>query len=129
MRRFSGPRLALAAALAALAATTGVAACGAKDDVGPSGHTVGARCTADNDCAKRCFLGSDFPNGYCSQTCTADKDCPGGTACIMATDKTGACMVTCKVPNDCNGFGAGYQCNRQGRQESGAEGALVCTGA
>jgi hypothetical protein len=102
-------------------------ACGS-NDVGPTGHLVGARCASDKDCSKRCLIGASFPNGYCSQMCVTEKDCPGGTVCVMTDGDTGACLATCHVPGDCDGYGTGYQCNRQARQEGG-EGALVCTGA
>ncbi|HEY4185060.1 MAG TPA: hypothetical protein VGP07_08325 [Polyangia bacterium] len=112
---------------AIVAVLLGVLSCGS-DDVGPNGHTVGARCTADNDCAKRCLLGAAFPEGYCSETCATASDCPGGSACIMVTGETaGVCMVPCRSANDCNGFGPGYLCGRQPRQEGG-EGVLVCSG-
>jgi hypothetical protein len=102
-----------------------IAGCGS-DDVGPAGHAVGARCSADKDCAKRCLIGAPFPSGYCSQTCTSAKDCPGGSACV-AVGGAGVCMVPCHVANDCNGFGPGYLCSREPRQEGG-EGLLVCAG-
>jgi len=99
--------------------------CGA-DDVGPGGKAVGGRCTADKDCSRRCLTGGAFPEGYCSQTCTTAKDCPGGSACV-AVAGMGVCMVPCHVANDCNGFGPGYACSREARQEGG-EGVLVCIG-
>lgn len=123
MRTFLGPAIALVAA-AWLAAPS----CGSSNDAGPTSHVVGARCAADKDCAKRCLLGSRFPNGYCSQTCMTDKDCPGGAACVKNDATAGVCMATCQVPADCNGYGTGYECNRVARQAAGEEGALVCTG-
>ena len=116
--RLLGPALLLTVSLL-------VGACGS-DDVGPSGHAAGARCTADKDCAKRCLTGGEFPDGYCSQTGTSARDCPGGAACI-AVEGAGGCMVTCHVANDCDGFGPGYLCSRGARQEGG-EGVLVCIG-
>ena len=99
--------------------------CG-ESDVGPEGKAVGGRCTADDDCSRRCLTGGQFPEGYCSQTCTTAKDCPGGSACV-AVDGTGVCIAPCHVANDCNGFGPGYSCSREARQEGG-EGVLVCIG-
>ncbi len=113
--------------LVAFACLVGLSSCGSSE-VGPNGHSVGAHCAADKDCAKRCLTASSFPGGYCSETCTTVADCPGGSACIMAAEPTGVCVATCHVANDCNGFGAGYLCNRQPRQEGG-EGVLVCIGA
>lgn len=101
--------------------------CGS-NDVGASGHSVGARCAVDKDCAKRCLTTASFPGGYCTETCTTASDCPGGSACIMGADATGLCVATCHVANDCDGFGAGYLCSRRPRQEGG-EGVLVCIGA
>ena len=120
MRRFPG--IAVVAACLMMFVSCG------SNDVGPTGHLVGARCTSDKDCSKRCLLGAGFPGGYCSQTCATEKDCPGGTACVKNDDVSGACIATCHVPGDCDGYGTGYQCNRLPRQEGG-EGALVCTGA
>jgi serine protease len=101
--------------------------CGS-DDVGPSGHSVGARCAADKDCAKRCLVGASFPGGYCTETCATAHDCPGSAACIaLDGETTGLCVVPCRVANDCNAYGAGYQCTREPRQEGG-EGVLVCIG-
>ena len=100
-----------------------VLGCGSSD-VGPSGHAVGARCTADKDCAKRCLTGGEFPDGYCSQTCTSAQDCPGGSVCIAVSGE-GVCLVPCQVANDCNGFGPGYLCTKEARQEGG-ERVLVC---
>ena len=102
----------------------GAAACGSSD-VGPGSHDVGGRCMVDTQCDKRCLTGNSFPGGYCTRTCVTDKDCPSGAACV--TQMGGVCMGTCHVPADCNGYGAGYQCNRLARQ-GGGEGALVCIG-
>ena len=121
MRRFPG--LALVAALL----VTAPLSCGSSEDVGPSSPLVGGRCSADKDCSKRCLVGTRFPNGYCSQTCATDKDCIDGTVCIKNDATTGACMTTCQLPADCNGYGTGYSCNREARQQGG-EGALVCVG-
>jgi len=115
--------------LLALAIALGLAAapgCG-NDDVGPTGHKVGGRCTNDGDCVKRCLTGSEFPGGYCTEVCATDHDCPGGSVCVADKSNGGICLVTCKVPSDCDAFGAGYQCNRQTSQ-SGGEGALACLG-
>ena len=114
----------VAAVLALVALGVAAPGCGS-GDVGPSSHKVGGRCGSDGDCDKRCVTGIQFPGGYCTITCTGDKDCPGGSACVMSSNDEGICLATCQVPTDCAGYGSGYQCNRQPRQ-SGTMGALVC---
>ena len=123
MRRFPRPALALVAALLVSAPLS----CGSSEDVGPSSPLVGGRCSGDKDCSKRCLLGTRFPNGYCSQTCSTDKDCLDGTVCIQNDASAGVCMTTCRLPADCDPYGTGYSCNRGARQQGG-EGALICTG-
>ena len=100
-------------------------ACGS-DGAGPNSNVVGGRCNSDNDCSKRCLMGSQVPGGYCTVTCATDHDCPSGAICATLNGD-GVCLATCKVPADCNGFGPGYQCNRQPRQQGG-DGALACLG-
>jgi serine protease len=101
--------------------------CGA-DDVGPQSHMVGGRCTVDNDCIKRCVTGTHFPGGYCTVSCTTDRDCPGGATCGAISGLAGGiCLAVCQIPADCNGYGAGYQCNRQTNQGGGMA-ALACVG-
>jgi len=103
----------------------GLVACGS-DGAGPNSNVVGGRCNSDNDCSKRCLTGSQVPGGYCTVTCATDHDCPSGAICAKLNGD-GVCLATCKVPADCNGFGPGYQCNRQPRQQGG-DGALACLG-
>jgi hypothetical protein len=115
--------LASLASLTFLAVTPG---CGS-DDVGPQSHLVGGRCTIDGDCVKRCVTAPQFPGGYCTVSCATDHDCPGGAICAgnLTGITGGICLATCRVPADCNAYGAGYQCNRQDSQ-SGGLGALAC---
>jgi hypothetical protein len=105
-------------------AATCLSACGV-DDVGPMSRLVGGRCVTDNDCIKLCIKGSGFPRGYCTVSCTANSDCPGGSACVASNG--GICLATCQVPADCTDYGPDYQCSRQTSQTPGT-GPLVCAG-
>jgi hypothetical protein len=63
---------------------------------------VGAQCTKADDCltGQQCL---PFKGGYCGvQGCTADKDCPSGSACVHHTDGINYCFRTCIDKVDCN---------------------------
>jgi serine protease len=114
-----------AVVLLVLASTATLHAACSSDDVGPQSRMVGGRCVTDNDCVKRCITGTEFPGGYCTVTCAASSDCPGGSACVASNG--GICLATCQVPSDCDDYGPDYQCNRQTSQTPGA-GPLACAG-
>jgi len=94
--------------------------CGAS--VGPNGHSVGALCTTDRDCANRCTHDTDFGTGMCTQPCATDRDCPNGAVCI--TTDNGICAVACQTTNDCSGFGRGFVCGNKSSPGGGT--VLVC---
>jgi hypothetical protein len=93
----------------ALVVTAMVVACG-DDDGPPPGseadwHGVGAACSTDADCleeeGQRCL--TDFSGGYCGiRDCTADEDCPQGSACVTHDDGVNYCFLLCIDKPDCN---------------------------
>ncbi len=96
-------------------------ACGGAS-VGSNGHSVGALCATDRDCANRCTHDTDFGTGMCTQPCATDSDCPNGAVCI--TTDNGICAVACQTNNDCSGFGRAFVCGNKNRPTGGS--VLVC---
>jgi Cys-rich repeat protein len=92
-------------------------------EVGPQSRAVGAACASDGDCAQRCLIDDrHFPGGMCTQACTRNADCPGGSVCLA--EEGGRCVVACAADADCATFGRGFTCNGE-QQVDGGE-ALVC---
>lgn len=84
-----------------------LAACGDDDGGGSPAQRmgVGSECTADSQCPVvdgvplKCLA---FKGGYCGiADCTADVDCPGGSACVT---EQGAnyCFLICTDKPQCN---------------------------
>lgn len=82
---------------------------GGSSNAGAAGHSTGGRpetnygapCMQDADCkplrgTPRCL--TDYPEGYCTGTCTNDGDCNGG----ICDEHNGAfvCFVSCYNPQD-----------------------------
>jgi hypothetical protein len=89
--------LGLAAALVAF----GLAACGDETEAQRKG--VGAECATDDDCAETAPTCLDFKGGYCGvDDCTADADCPAGSACVTHSDGVNYCFLICDSKADCN---------------------------
>ena len=65
---------------------------------------VGAECTGDAQCTEanqHCL--TDFRGGYCGvEDCTADADCPNGSACVTEDDGHNYCFLLCDSKPDCN---------------------------
>lgn len=98
-----------------------VTACGHGD--GDIDETVGAVCSSDRQCDDKCFMGGDFPDGFCSLSCATDNDCPDDTFCMEA--QGGVCMFAC--PDfDCSRLGATWECKSK-KRENGGE-ITVCSG-
>jgi hypothetical protein len=81
-------------------------ACG--DDGPPTPGTeadrlgVGAACANNAQCREGqvCL---PFKDGYCGlEDCTADSDCPHGSACVTHTDGSNYCFLLCVNKPDCN---------------------------
>lgn len=107
------------ASIVTIALLTLTFACG-DDGVGNGGDVVGGACVDNGDCAERCQLGGDFPQGTCTVTCNTDNDCPGGTYCIDT--EGGICLLGCDTPSDCRG---GYNCEGKTNRTHGGD-SLVC---
>lgn len=83
-------------------------------DAGPAG-AAGAACSVDTDCADGlCLRGTDFPNGYCSKSCTTTSNCTFPSRCGVNDTGVGpanVCYAKCtqprQSPGDCR---AGYVC-------------------
>ena len=99
-----------------------IASCGSDDD--GIDEVIGAACASNDECATECFTGAiEFPDGFCSQPCESDLDCPTDTACIAA--EGGVCAFLCP-PFDCSRLGPGYECN--GKPHIEGDTVEVCTG-
>jgi hypothetical protein len=100
-----------------------LAACNSGHRLGEIDPTIGATCSNDRNCDDRCYLGGEFPGGFCSLSCLSDRDCPVDTYCIDT--QGGVCMYIC--PDfDCTRLGAGWSCKDKDRAGGGK--ASVCSG-
>lgn len=97
------------------------AACGHGD--GDIDEVIGDSCSDDRDCEERCFIGGDFPGGFCSRACSTDNDCPADTFCM--SESGGVCMFACPT-FDCARLGPGWECRSESRQNGGD--VNVCSG-
>lgn len=65
---------------------------------------IGAACAVDTDCpteGTRCL--TQFKGGYCGKSpCTADAECPAGSACITHEDGVNYCFLVCVDKAQCN---------------------------
>jgi len=100
----------------------GVVACSADSDVS---RALGARCDRIDDCDERCLADDeDYPGGFCSVSCMADRDCPGGSRCV---DKDGGvCLFECSGDPACEFLDIGWQCKSKDALPSGE--VMVCIG-
>jgi hypothetical protein len=83
--------------------------CGSDDDgngLSPAQrHGVGAACTEDRDCyvGEEALVCLPFKGGYCGlEGCTADVDCPPGSACVAHDDGHNYCFLLCAEKPECN---------------------------
>jgi len=87
-------------------------------EVGPQ-LEVGELCTEDRDCETRlCFrFDPDIEEGFCSQLCFDEGDCPdGGFDCLFLQNSGGDFAKVCVpddlcIDNDGDGWGAGPSCD------------------
>ena len=83
-------------------------ACGCGDDDGGGSEAirrgVGAECAVNEDCeeeGQECL--TQFSGGYCGVSdCTADADCPEGSACVTEDDGANYCFLVCVDKPECN---------------------------
>lgn len=76
------------------------------EDTGEPESDIGGECTDDGDCDG--FCNTDFPGGYCSNTCGSAADCPEGAACSRI-----GCLAGCTPgAGDCR---RGYGCTTNPR--------------
>jgi len=71
------------------------------------GANLGLACTQDSDCGTplKCILpsandaifGGGPANGYCSETCMTDNDCPSTGNCLIGTTGPGDCVLGCTL--------------------------------
>jgi hypothetical protein len=94
----------LGLALVAPLATLG--ACGDDDDgrgTEADYYGVGASCQNDDQCRDEGQVCLPFKDGYCGiEGCTADEDCPQGSACVIYDDGNNYCFLLCRDKPDCN---------------------------
>jgi hypothetical protein len=105
----------------AIAAALAVVACSSSN----VSRSVGARCVTTHDCAERCLTpGPDFPDGFCTLSCTTNGDCPSDADCIDG--EGGICLFHCLENRDCAFLGAGWTCQDTRLLEGGN--TRVCLG-
>lgn len=79
----------------------GLVSCG--DDNEANKRGVGSECSASQACTETDQICLSFKGGYCGvQGCTADVDCPGGSACVIHTDSNSYCFLICNDKTECN---------------------------
>lgn len=100
-----------------------VAACSSS----PVSREVGARCDQVDDCDQRCLppTNDDYPGGFCTIACDADRDCSGGAVC--AEVEGGVCLFPCAVEPECDFLGPGWTCVEKDARPEGT--VSVCLGA
>ena len=87
---------------------------------------VGARCDVADDCDERCLApGIDYPDGFCTMSCSSRSDCPGGTTC--ADREGGVCLSECTQSSDCAFLGASWRCVAADLRGGGIK-VMVCRG-
>jgi hypothetical protein len=62
---------------------------------------IGAACGSGGDCASGACFGDPVTDGYCSQGCLDDGDCPNGTHCGFFDAGIGVCLDNCNADGDC----------------------------
>ena len=79
------------------------------------GGTIGAPCTADNNCgAGGVCLTEGLPGGYCTKQCTTNTECGAGNLCVtfqLDQGPVSICLDGCTSNADCR---SGYSCLNAG---------------
>jgi hypothetical protein len=75
---------------------------------------VGIACTKQSECGDNgvCLGGSQFPGGYCSESCTGEvvtegDPCPTNSTCVQVSEASAVCLADCDTKNPCR---ANYAC-------------------
>jgi hypothetical protein len=93
-------------------------------------RTIGARCDVTADCSDRCLQPSnDYPDGFCTLDCDADRGCPGDAFCVDR--EGGVCLFECfelGSARECAFLGPNWICVEQNRREDQNSKARVCLG-
>lgn len=110
--------------IAACAVLLGGVACVSSD----VSRELGARCEVTNDCDERCLVPStEFPDGFCTQSCINDDECPGRAFCVDNAGQGGICLFGCRVEEGCEFLGEGWSCQLQSSEGADGE-VMVCIG-
>lgn len=118
-------RLARAAlALCAAIAAAGLGGCSPSSDVS---REIGAVCQERDQCDDRCLVGGRYPDGFCTQSCESDADCPDDATCVDR--EGGVCLFTCGDLTDCLFLGDDWRCRVQPERGGGEnDEVMVCMG-
>ena len=89
--------------------------------------SVGASCTTGT-CERHltCQSGAGYPQGYCTQSCSTNAECPPGSHCVSSATRT-FCAQRCDTLQDCNA-GAGQECLPQ-QGPDGCEEVCIVSGS
>ncbi|MFO7180225.1 MAG: hypothetical protein DIU78_016110 [Pseudomonadota bacterium] len=99
-------RILSSSCLLTVAFALGASACDDGEELGTEAdrYGVGAACTEDDHCRSpglRCL--DEFKGGYCGlEGCTADADCPDGSACVAHENGETYCFRICLDKAECN---------------------------
>ncbi|MFY0523318.1 S8 family serine peptidase [Archangium gephyra] len=79
----------------------------------PTTSIIGRDCTSDAQCGEG-FCATNFPGGYCTQSCLATS-CPAGSQCYADSDGASAyCFATCTGVGTQGSCRSGYVCANDG---------------
>lgn len=102
----------------------------------PAPGQAGSACTAGGCAAGlTCLTGPEWPNGYCSRDCTADRGCPAGSSCypVGGQGSTFYCVQNCAPAPDggtaLSSCRSGYCCFYDSASNAGgcfAAGGVTC---
>jgi hypothetical protein len=87
-------------------------ACGDDDDPGSEAQRrgVGAACSSDAECPESASSCLAFKGGYCGlMGCTANENCPSGSACVRHDDGLNYCFLICRDKPQCNLYRPGVE--------------------
>lgn len=77
--------------------------------VNSSPRPVGSACTTSTQCEGSLYCDTEFPGGYCTDSCTSDDEC-GTDVCIVVSSTRNMCMDKCYEPGTQSNCRDGYVC-------------------